>query len=100
MDHAERQHSGGNNPLGHNGTHSRRELMEAPFFLTDLVGTEEAFMSSSTKEIVPIVRIDDTLVGGGKPGKETARLIERFNKYIADPALWEKRQKEHPYGSV
>ncbi|MDC7220293.1 MAG: aminotransferase class IV [Spirochaetales bacterium] len=75
------------------------ELMEADLTLADLERADEAFLTSSTKEITPIVRIDDQLIGSGKPGPETAELIKRFNRYREEPALWAKREEEHPYGS-
>ena len=76
------------------------ELIEGPLNLSDLARTEEAFMTSSTKEIIPIIKIDDTPVGKAIPGEETLALIEKFNAYTADPALWKKRQEEHPYGTL
>ena len=44
----------------------------------DLFGADEVFLTSTTKEVVPIVRIDDHVVGGGKPGPVTAKLLEGF----------------------
>ncbi len=76
------------------------ELAEGPLNLSDLPQTEEAFMTSSTKEIIPIIKIDDTPVGRGIPGEQTFALIEKFNAYTADPAQWAKRQEEHPYGTL
>ena len=44
----------------------------------DLFGADEAFFTSSTREIVPIVQVDDTRIGSGVPGPLTRALIERF----------------------
>lgn len=76
------------------------EQVEEALYLKDLPGIEEAFLTSSSKEIVPIIQIDDTPVGDGKPGPCTKALIKKFNAYIADPALWAKNEEEHPYGTV
>ena len=40
----------------------------------DLLGAEECFLTSSTKEIVPIVGVDDAVIGSGRPGPVTGRL--------------------------
>lgn len=49
----------------------------------DLFGADEVFLTSTTKEVVPIVRIDDHIVGGGTPGPVTARLLAGFRARAA-----------------
>lgn len=44
----------------------------------DLFGADEVFLTSTTKEVVPIVRIDDHVVGAGRPGPVTASLLAGF----------------------
>jgi branched-chain amino acid aminotransferase len=44
----------------------------------DLLGADEAFLTSSTRELVPIVQVDDRKVGGGAPGAVTRALLDRF----------------------
>jgi branched-chain amino acid aminotransferase len=44
----------------------------------DLFGADEAFLTSSTRELVPIVRVDDRQIGNGRPGPVTTALLERF----------------------
>ena len=39
---------------------------------------DEAFLTSTTREIVPIVRVDGKAIGTGRPGPITARLREAF----------------------
>ncbi len=36
----------------------------------------EAFVTSSTKRVMPVVRIDDVIIGNGKPGSVTRHLFE------------------------
>lgn len=43
-----------------------------------LMAADECFTSSSLKEILPVVKVDDHLVGDGKPGKITKQLIEAY----------------------
>jgi len=44
----------------------------------DLLEADEAFITSSTREIVPVARVDHTTIGGGKPGSLTKQLIAAF----------------------
>ncbi len=52
----------------------REQVLKEP----DLVGADEAFLSSTTREIVPIVQVDDHTIGTGRPGPITKTLLERF----------------------
>ena len=51
---------------------------EQVMFDADLFGADEAFLTSTTREIVPIVRADDEIIGTGRPGPVTARLLDAF----------------------
>lgn len=53
---------------------------EASLVDADLFGADEAFLTSTTKELLPIVRVDDRPIGGGKPGSVTARLLAEFRR--------------------
>ncbi len=44
----------------------------------DLFGADEAFLTSTSKEIVPIVRVDDRVIGRGAPGAVTLRLLDAY----------------------
>jgi len=46
----------------------------------DLLGADEAFLTSTTREVVPIVRVDDTEIGTGKPGPVTLALLQAFRR--------------------
>jgi len=47
---------------------------------SDLFSADEVFVTSTTKEIVPIVRIDKQVIGNGKPGPVTRMVMEEFKK--------------------
>ncbi len=49
----------------------------------DLFGADEAFLTSSTKDIVPIVHVDDRTIGTGRPGPVTMRLLEEYRRRAA-----------------
>src|SRR5215510_14431380 len=44
----------------------------------DLFGADEAFLTSTTREAVPIVKVDDRTIGSGKPGPVTKKLLKGF----------------------
>jgi branched-chain amino acid aminotransferase len=46
----------------------------------DLTGADEAFLTSSTRELVPIVKADDRPVGSGIPGPLTRRLLDGYRR--------------------
>jgi len=46
----------------------------------DLFGADEAFLTSTTREVVPIVKVDDRAIGAGAPGPITRALLDSFRK--------------------
>jgi len=46
----------------------------------DLYGADEAFLTSTTREAVPITVVDDRTIGSGTPGPVTMRLLEAFRR--------------------
>jgi branched-chain amino acid aminotransferase len=59
------------------GVPAREEMLGAE----DLRGAQEAFLTSSTREVVPIRRVDGQPVGDGRPGSVTRRVLEAFRAY-------------------
>lgn len=41
-----------------------------------LTHCQEAFITATTKRVMPVVKIDDLVIGSGKPGKITQQLME------------------------
>lgn len=46
----------------------------------DLLGADEAFLTSTTRELVPITSVDDHVIGSGKPGPLTERLLREYRR--------------------
>ncbi|OHB15377.1 MAG: hypothetical protein A2431_03770 [Candidatus Zambryskibacteria bacterium RIFOXYC1_FULL_39_10] len=61
------------------------KIEERPVAEEELKTADEVFITSSFKDIVPIVKIDDFEVGGGEVGPVTKDLIAKFKAYIAVP---------------
>jgi len=49
----------------------------------DLFGADEAFLTSTTRELVPIVTVDNRTIGSGTPGPITWKLLNGFRKFAA-----------------
>ena len=54
---------------------------EADLKLDNLLGADEAFLSSTTREVMPIRQVDEALISDGRPGPISVRLLEAFRKY-------------------
>lgn len=54
------------------------DRIEAPIPETALREADEIILTSSTKELVPVTRLDGTAVGSGRPGPVYRRLHEAF----------------------
>jgi branched-chain amino acid aminotransferase len=46
----------------------------------DLFGADEAFFTSTTREIVPIAQVDDRTIASGRPGPVTLKLLNEFRR--------------------
>jgi branched-chain amino acid aminotransferase len=46
----------------------------------DLFGADEAFLTSTTREAVPIVTVNDRTIGSGKPGPITWKLLNEIRR--------------------
>jgi len=57
-------------------------IEERPILLGELPAADEAFTTSSSKEIMPVVQIDDWTIGDGKPGPRTYELEQRFIELV------------------
>jgi len=53
-------------------------LVQRAFTVDQAVAADECFLTSATSFVLPITRIDDTVVGNGTPGPVTQRLREAY----------------------
>jgi branched-chain amino acid aminotransferase len=57
------------------------EAREAVLYPADLDTAGEAFITSTTRELSPVVRVDDRVIGSGRPGPVTIDLLTRYRQY-------------------
>jgi len=55
-------------------------VREAVMRDADLLGADESFLTSTTREVVPIVQVDDRRIGSGKPGPVTIALLNGYRR--------------------
>jgi branched-chain amino acid aminotransferase len=60
------------------------KVEEAALQDADLFAADEAFFTSTTKELMPIVQVDDRVVGDGVPGGITRRLLAEYRRVAHD----------------
>lgn len=56
------------------------DVVERPITFDDLAKTDEAFISASNKEIMPIHHVDDQQIGSGTRGPRTKLIMEHFKE--------------------
>ena len=54
---------------------------ERSLHLEELLSADEAFLTSTTREVVPVRQVDGASVGSGRPGPLTRRVMVAFGAY-------------------
>ncbi|HLZ81747.1 MAG TPA: aminotransferase class IV [Ktedonobacteraceae bacterium] len=54
------------------------KVEERPISLSELSHADEAFVTSSSKEITPVIQVDDQMIGNGEVGPRTYKLEQLF----------------------
>ena len=58
------------------------EVVEGKFTRFDLYTADEAFLTGTAAEVIPMVECDKRKIGNGKPGENTWKLIRAFREYV------------------
>jgi len=56
------------------------EVLERDLGLFDLYTGDEVFVTGTAAEVAPVTRIDGRVIGGGKPGPITRKLMAAFRE--------------------
>ncbi|SFP72972.1 branched-chain-amino-acid transaminase [Salibacterium halotolerans] len=71
------------------------DLREDPFTRHDVYTSDEVFLTGTAAEVIAVVKVDGRIIGDGKPGKETQRILEAFrNKVEQDGVSMEAPRSE------
>lgn len=55
-----------------------------PFSVEEAKGADEAFITSSTSHMVPVVKMEGQVIGKGRPGEVFGKLWAAYVRFIAD----------------
>ena len=58
------------------------KIKEKAFTVDELFDSKEAFLTSTTAKILPVVNINKKKVNNGKPGDITQILIKKYNEFL------------------
>lgn len=58
-------------------------LIERRLTRAELLGADEVMLTASTIEVLPVVRVERTRIGDGRPGPVTLALQERYRRHVA-----------------
>jgi D-alanine transaminase len=56
-------------------------LKEQNISETELLNAQEIWVTSSTKEIAPVTRLNDKIIGTGKPGPHWLKMMQAYQSY-------------------
>jgi len=56
------------------------ELTEADITRHDVFVADECFLTGTAAELIPVIKADGRMIGAGKPGPITTRMIKRFRE--------------------
>lgn len=59
-------------------------IEERELFMKELPLAKEAFITGTTKKVMPVIQIDDDKIGNGKPGPITLEIQKIYEAYILD----------------
>lgn len=61
---------------------NKLDVVEGGFTPIELLSADEAFLTNTSLEIMPLVKVDDKLIGNGAPGKITKKLHASFKAEV------------------
>jgi branched-chain amino acid aminotransferase len=65
------------------------EVIESDILYDDVLSADEVFLTSTTKEVMPISRVDGSTIGNGRPGEHSLDIADRFRAFVQErtPAI-------------
>lgn len=56
------------------------EVKESRMTIFDIMSADEAFLTGTAAEVIPMISLDDRPIGSGKPGEVTKHIMEIFKE--------------------
>jgi branched-chain amino acid aminotransferase len=61
------------------------DVIERNITPSELFTADEVFLSGTAAEIIPVREVNGRIIGNGKPGSRTKKLLQEFTKIVRDP---------------
>ena len=58
------------------------EKIERIVKIDEVYNADEVFITSSTRQLTPVVKVDSHVISGGKPGLKTKEIKKKLNEYL------------------
>ena len=58
------------------------KVSERAFNMAEIADADEAFITSTSANVLPVVKVDDRIIGKGIPGPITSKLKELYAAHI------------------
>lgn len=62
-------------------------VKEEPFTRFEVYDADEMFLTGTAAEAIPVVKVDGRVIGSGKPGAITKKLIEKFRGIVCEDGV-------------
>ena len=62
---------------------SNLRVTERPFSVDEVKSAQEAFLTSTTSFVMPVVAVDGSPIGEGEPGSVTLRLLGAYRRHLS-----------------
>lgn len=60
---------------------NKLKINKTKLTLKQVLEADEVFLTASSKEVMPVVKIDDNIIGNGKVGSQTKKIMYWFTQY-------------------
>jgi branched-subunit amino acid aminotransferase/4-amino-4-deoxychorismate lyase len=57
-------------------------LIEKSLLPADLLASDECFITSTTRNVVPVSKISGQAIGNGKPGDFTLLILKKYLEFV------------------
>ncbi|MFC1609265.1 aminotransferase class IV, partial [Patescibacteria group bacterium] len=57
-------------------------VVEREVTMDEVLGADEAFLTATNKSIIPVVSVDENVIGSGEVGKTTKKLMDILENYL------------------
>jgi branched-chain amino acid aminotransferase len=61
----------------------------------ELIKADEVFITGTNKGVVPVVQVDDSIIGNGRPGEQTLHIMASLSKLRGTHTIFSPADKNN-----